>query len=236
MKTMNRFLLVALAGALTATGASAQRQSLRLAKTAMPIFPQTQLEAGVVEGNARIAISVDETGQLTDSLAVAYSHRDFARAALRALPDWRFEPMRLDGAPVPSQVDLNFDFKAQGVVLSMDASNVMNFLIGTRFNPQAYAPATIDQLDRIPVPINVVRPRYPTDLADRGVQGRAVVEFYIDESGAVRMPAVVEADFAELGDLSGDAVRQWTFEPPTRHGKPIVTRVRQTFHFRPEDS
>lgn len=243
MKTLSRFFFVSFAWLIPAVTFAAaansmadERQPLRFVKTPLPIFPQRQLFDAVLNGDARIAISVDHTGRLTDSLAVAYSHRDFADAALAALEDWEFSPMRVGGEPVPCQVDLTFNFEARGVVVSIDASSVLNVILGDRLRGSAYAPCTFDELDRIPTPITTVRPHYPPELADRGIRGTAVIEFYIDESGRVRMPAVTRADFDELGFLGIEAVKQWTFAPPTRGGKPVITRVRQTMHFQPGDS
>jgi TonB family protein len=73
------------------------------------------------------------------------------------------------------------------------------------------------------------------EFEQRGVAGSATVEFYIDESGAVRMPAVFKADFPELGHLLADAVRQWKFDPPTRQGRPVLVHASQTVVFGKSD-
>ena len=36
-----------------------------------------------------------------------------------------------------------------------------------------------------------------------------------------------------VANLAVDAVRQWTFEPPTRNGRPVLVHVRQVFRFNP---
>jgi TonB family protein len=60
-----------------------------------------------------------------------------------------------------------------------------------------------------------------------------VVDFYIDETGAVRMPYVTGRPHTLLANLAVDAVRQWKFEPPTRNGTPVLVHARQVFHFNP---
>jgi TonB family protein len=96
---------------------------------------------------------------------------------------------------------------------------------------RVYRPCRLQELDATPVPLVLVPPVYPAELAARGVHGAATVEFFIDETGAVRMPAVVRADFPELGDLLASAIRQWKFAPPTRRGRPVLVHASQTVGF-----
>jgi TonB family protein len=72
-------------------------------------------------------------------------------------------------------------------------------------------------------------------LARKGVHGRVSVDFYIDETGVVRMPAVSPRDNIELTALSLEALRQWRFEPPTRNGKPVLVKASQVFSFGSEN-
>ena len=55
---------------------------------------------------------------------------------------------------------------------------------------EAYSACTLAQLDRIPNPTKIVNPVYPTQMARSSSGGHIHVEFYIDETGRVRMPSV----------------------------------------------
>ena len=83
----------------------------------------------------------------------------------------------------------------------------------------------------IPPPIVTVTPQYSGQQAAKGVKGMVTVDFYIDVTGAIRMPAVSVKDDSELTALAVTALRQWKFEPPTRNGHPVLVRASQVFNF-----
>jgi TonB family protein len=59
-----------------------------------------------------------------------------------------------------------------------------------------------------------------------------VVQFYIDQEGKVRMPVLADVDCdLELAAAAYDAVRTWSFEPPTVKGRPVIVTARQKFVF-----
>jgi TonB family protein len=208
-------------------------QSLKIQQTVEPIFPQHLAQSGLTEGMTHLAINTDPAGKLVEWLVVSYTHREFADAAVAALKQWKFEPAQFQGERVGTTVELVFRFEAKGVVISTfnisDAIEVHTLrMMGTRY---IYQPCSLRELDRIPTPIVTVTPTYPKELADRGVKGKVTVEFYIDESGAVRMPAVSIDDNSILTGLAVSALRQWRFEPPTRNGNPVLVRASQVFKF-----
>jgi TonB family protein len=213
--------------------APADRQSLRIQQTSRPVFPRALKERGVVSGDARIAVSVDHTGVLRDWLFVGYTHPEFAEAALAAMQEWRYEPLRVHGEARAAKVEVVFHFEVSGVVVTMDFTNSIAIAFETKFgSPDAKWPCSLQEVDRIPVPVEAPAPAYPKELADRGIEGDVVIGFYIDEKGAPRMVAVVEAADDDLGALAAEAVKAWKFEPPTRRGKPVLVRAQQAFQFR----
>lgn len=232
MKTIHLISLVTIIAVGPAMAAprvpATERQSLKIIQTVEARFPWMLSQQGITEGWASIAITVDSEGNLLDALPVSYTKRAFAEAAVDALRTWRFEPTRIRGVAVGTQVELMFNFQAVGVVMTFDINRYLD-----RFIEQApeYKPSTLRELDRVPTPITAPAPLYGGDLADKGVTGQAVVEFYIDETGTVRVPAVLSADFEELGILAIAAVETWKFEPPTSNNHPVLAKVRQTFWF-----
>jgi TonB family protein len=84
-------------------------------------------------------------------------------------------------------------------------------------------------LDHIPTPVEVVAPVAKLEGAPRSV----TVEFYIDEQGRVRMPAVDrEAADDTLAAAAVAAVEKWRFEPPVRKGRPVLVFAEQPFNFK----
>jgi len=70
---------------------------------------------------------------------------------------------------------------------------------------------------------------------------KAVFEFYIDESGNVRIPMLREAEASddieeELLVIVQDALMKWKFRPPKKNGKPVVVRVAQPIFFRTQNA
>jgi len=94
-----------------------------------------------------------------------------------------------------------------------------------------YKPCSLKDLDKIPTPVYTVSPAYPRELADKGVKGKVVINFFIDETGAARMPSGSVHDDDRLSALALAALRQWKFEPPTKNGKPVLVAAQQIFNF-----
>jgi TonB family protein len=212
-----------------------EQVSLKIIQTDEPEFPLTLLNAPVMQGEAWVAINVDNNGKLLECLVTGYSRKAFADTAVAALHRWRFEPARLNGEPWPSVQELHFEFSRTGVVISMTAveslSHRMDELIQGRYAYRAYA---LRELDRIPTPIEVVTPLAPP-LDPKEGKRTVVVDFYIDEEGRVRMPAVKRNEANDVYAASAmTAVRQWRFEPPLCKGKPVLVHAEQRFNFVPK--
>jgi TonB family protein len=93
---------------------------------------------------------------------------------------------------------------------------------------------TLRDLDESPKVIHAVSPRYPAALATEKVAGRVILDFFIDEQGKVRMPALEKTDHEAFVDAAAAALMEWQFAPPTRNGKPVIVQARQVFVFTPE--
>ncbi|MBI5381857.1 MAG: energy transducer TonB [Opitutae bacterium] len=208
------------------------RQSVKIIQTVQPVFPLGVHELGYLHGDARVAISVDQTGRLTDHLVVEYSHPKFAQAAVEAIKQWRFEPALINGEPVSVRTEISINFEMSGVVISYDNNSYIEKYSNTVFRDAiAYRPCSMKEIDRIPTPLQAVKPYYSDDLAKQGIKGEVTVEFYIDETGALRLPAVLQSAHPALANLAMSALMQWKFEPPTRKGKPVLVRAKQVFNF-----
>jgi TonB family protein len=237
-----RFIWIVCCGLLMAGATFAQIlqlqpewQSLHILQTVNPVFPYHLQDIGVTNGEACVAINTDATGKLVEWLVFGYTRPEFADAAVVAIKQWKFEPARLRGEPVGTTVELLFSYEAKGIVVSTlaQAERVEAFISQIRGEHYTYQPSSLRELDRIPTPVVTVKPQYPGGLADKGVKGKVTVDFYIDETGAVRMPAVSAKDDGELTALAVAALRQWKFEPPTRNGHPVLVKASQVFNFGP---
>lgn len=211
------------------------RQPVKIIQTTEIYFPHYLVRTNRT-GEARIVINVDDQGNLVDLLPVAYTKKGFADAAVDGMKTWKYEPARIDGKAISSVSEVNVSFSATGVVVDMTMSEAVQSFYALAYNPERleYRPRNMREIDRIPVPVNVVRPSYPAGLAKAGAVGQVTVSFYIDETGTVRMPAIVKADDIRLAEQALVALVQWKFEPPTCYGAPVLVHANQVFNFVPD--
>jgi TonB family protein len=196
------------------------------------VFPPELLAEGIDEGEVQAVLSVDAQGKLSDLLIVGYTNPAFADAVSKALPTWTYDAARIHGRPQASRVDIDITFSSEVNIMVINLGwhyweNVANAV--RRFVYKTYK---LGDLDRIPTPTQIVRPGVPN--GDAPASDRTVtVEYFIDESGHVRVPTV---DRDQAGDALAAAaiaaVEQWKFEPPMRHGRPVLVLVREDFTFR----
>ncbi|HUG13225.1 MAG TPA: TonB family protein [Opitutaceae bacterium] len=72
---------------------------------------------------------------------------------------------------------------------------------------------------------HAIRPNYPDELWKTGVEGQAVVQATISETGAVDKAEIVSADNPAFGEAALAAVKQWKFKPATQDGNPVSSNV-----------
>lgn len=212
-----------------------EQVSVKIIQTDEPEFPLALRNAPVMTGDARIAINIDNKGQLIDCLVTGYSRKEFAESAVAALRRWRYEPAYLNGEPWPSVQELHFDFSRTGVVIDMTGHNALEVrMVELTQGRYVYRTFALRELDRIPTPIQVVSPVSPPLNPGEGKR-TVTVDFYIDEEGRVRLPAVGRVEANDLYAASAmAAVKQWRFEPPLYKGRPVLVLVQQQFDFVPQ--
>lgn len=193
------------------------------------VYPPMMLYNAIYTGEVSVVISVDEKGVLTDCLVTGYTDHTFADAAVTALKRWIYQPARVKGRARASRADVLFLFKDQGVIVqNFPGALEQRAWSGYAQGRYVYQPCKLRELDRIPTPVHVVRP----SIKPGDGQHSVTVEFYIDEDGKVRMPAVAResADDAYAA-AAVSAVEQWRFESPLRRGKPVLVYAQQEFTF-----
>jgi TonB family protein len=97
-----------------------------------------------------------------------------------------------------------------------------------------YQACSLKHIDQIPTPVSIVNPTYPKEWAEQGITGKVVIDFYIDETGKVRLPATVSNSNPMLAGIAVAAVSKWQFTPPTRKGNPVLVHAQQAFDFQKE--
>lgn len=208
-------------------------QLLKIQHRVDPIFPYHLMQAGVDNGKVRVIVSTDRDGNMSEWLVIGYTRKEFADASVVAIKQWKFEPAVYQGEPVGTVVEINFDFSAQGVVVT--TSNPVELVeaqaIRMASNRFIYLPCSPRDLDQALTPVTTVAPHYPIELEKEGVRGKVRIDFFVDEAGAVRLPCGSAGQNNILIGLAMDALRQWKFTPPTRQGRPVLVKASQEFQF-----
>lgn len=195
---------------------------------ALAVYPYDLLRENQ-KGEATVAVTVDQKGQLTDARIMTASAPEFGSAALAAVEQFTFAPASKAGSPIESafRVELKFvPFPSQPLVQPPD----IQLLKKERQQPESIVNGS--KLDR---PLKVVSQKgatVPLAMRNKSTSGKALVEFLIDETGNVALPRIVSADSPEFGYAAVQAVSQWRFEPPTLAGRKVTTRARIPFNFR----
>lgn len=196
-------------------------------------YPTIMQARGIGAGEARIVISIDAEGRLTDLLVTGYTEEAFAKEVVSAVKKWTFEPARVGGHARAASSALIFKFSSDYTVIVEGLGHG----IETRFIPDLlnrynYSACQLRNLDSIPEPVHVVQPQLAA-LPTKPVT--VTVEFYIDEEGKVRAPTVERSEADNIYAAAAvEAVSQWRFAPPLRRGRPVLVAAQQDFRFMPK--
>ncbi len=202
-----------------------------------PIFPNSLKARGLLEGSATFAIYINQFGELEDYLLLEADHIDFAKSVENVIPDWKFSVPRVDGesAAIASKIKVNFE-RGKGIVYErIGYDSIMPSFVSLAQYKDSYHVYTLDELDSIPIPTHIEKPSFHIDMLEEREVVNAVFQFYIDTEGNVRIPTLREADDRvdeRLLVIAQNALLQWKFEPPLRHGRPVVAKAAQPFRFK----
>jgi len=195
-----------------------------------PVYPYAQLLAGQ-DGTATLGAWVDENNQLKGSMVLKASEPAFGKAALANLEDAYAVSPSLHARPTyGEQYTTSYSFKCNGsgdVNFSASAKEILKLL--QEPNASFLAPA---DLDKPLVPLENEPPLFPLALRATHTVGSAVVEFFIDREGVPQMPRTVETSHEDFAYAAVQAVAAWRFEPPLKHGQPVIVRTRMPVAFK----
>lgn len=228
--------LVALSSPLVAKDTTNDEaiQKLRLAKFVMPVAPDYVASTGQTEGIVTAAIGRDAEGRVTDVLVLSSTNAPLSRSVVEAVRQWRFA---LPGNLAPAGTEIfpivRFRFSAKGVaIVSTSTSSLAARNQPVDQDVSVFLPSFAN-LDAVPNPINHPMPRLTGTAAQRAVGGTAMVKYFVDQEGKVRVPVVTECSSPQLGLAALAAVEQWTFEPPRAGGQPTIALETGQFTFAP---
>lgn len=192
----------------------------------------THLE-GITEGKATVRFEVDAQGRLMDIICLEASHEAFALAALNGLSMALFEAGQIDGKPAAMAPTLYIRFSSGSAVISRTMDDQVASQIGSSSpHSTAFALTPASQLDA-PLKIRFQpRPFVAEDDNGHRIAGEAVVTYYVDRDGRVRLPMIRESSHPLVGHAAIETIRGLIFEVPLSNGKPVPVRVVQPYKAR----
>lgn len=197
-------------------------------------FPGSAYAAGISKGFATVCVELDDKGNATDYLLVAYTEKYFGEALLRNAKDTKYSPLLFKGVAVPSRFNFGYEFRPEFTVTmsSFDAIEHRQLEIHGGRPDFKYQPVTEEALDNRLEYLRQAVPYFPDGYTPTGGKPDWVmVTLYVDEQGQVRVPNVDSASFPLLIRNAIKAVHYWQFKPPTVKGKPVLVYAASAVNF-----
>jgi outer membrane biosynthesis protein TonB len=180
------------------------------------------LRANGGSGYSVVAVTVDANGRVIDAVGIEASDQACIDAVLAVVPEWVFAPVA-DPPTEPRREVLHYGFRSGSVV---------NVLSG----PDAAGPGNSPSVAQIRTlrwsDMNTPPERLPPEVDDAPparIRGTAEINFIIDETGRVRVPAIVAASDWDAALVALDDVADWRFSPPKHEGRPVLVEVRASW-------
>ena len=81
--------------------------------------------------------------------------------------------------------------------------------------------------------VQQVRPDYPADLQQAGVEGTVLIRAIISKDGNLLSPQVINTEIdSRLAQLALTAVKQWRYQPSLLNGEPVEVMTTVSIDFK----
>jgi TonB family protein len=179
-------------------------------------------------GKANVQLSVDKRGRVVKVQVLKASASEFGFAASAAAEQFTFNPATATDLPVESivSVDVKFELFGENSVVRPPDKRLLKI--------ETKKPDRIINAHQLDQPLKIISQKaavFPVSLGTTFSKGEAMVEFLIDEKGAVALPRIISADAPEFGYAAVQAVSVWMFAPPVSKGEKVITKARVPFKF-----
>ncbi|QQS37922.1 MAG: TonB family protein [Ignavibacteriales bacterium] len=171
---------------------------------------KTNLEKEQVKLDYKLMI--DEQGALKKLEIVESPGKQFDDIVLQVASTWKFDPAKVDGKKVKSQLRWKF-------------SNQNNFA-AAQINKEDYQ----TQFDETPFPVGGMgelskKIVYPEKAKQEGFEGKVILQVFIDETGTVVKSEVLKGAGNGLDEAAIKAVELTKFTPAKVKGKIVKAKV-----------
>lgn len=173
--------------------------------------------ATTADGVVVFSVSLGAEGQVR-RIAVLQDVPPFTAAAEQSLRTWKFAPATENGAPENAEMLVAFVFR-HSVYIANEPS----------FNPVLPAKEAADRQGFAPAGIlSVAYAAYPASTI---AMGAVIVQATVKDDGSAGGVSVLRDLPGDFGKLSVNAAKHWKFQPATRDGQPVPSKVAIAFVF-----
>lgn len=187
-----------------------------------------------IEGDVTVDVVVDQDGNVASTrwVRTAGTSTALADEALDAVRQWKYQPMLMDGKPVPVASWIVIRFR-------LEPHPNVEVLTRSQSSTPSAKPVEVKGPYRLRISSGVALgnrvhnadPVYPRKAQDNGIEGDVVLQVTIGQDGGIVYINPVSGP-PELIKPSVDAVRQWRYKPYFLNGEPVEvdTTVTVKYH------
>jgi len=199
----------------------------KLIKMVNPVYPEIARTAQI-EGVVVLSATADAQGRVV-AVKVLRSVPLLDQAAVDAVKQWVYEPMKVKGQTKPVVFTVTVAFK-------LDDKKKKTTGAGPGQTEEGAAEDVVRATGDIKPPklLKVVNPVYPEIARQSQVEGVVIIEATTDPSGRVAKAKVLRS-IPLLDQAAVDAVKQWVYEPIKVQGQPKGIIFTVTVAFRLKD-
>ncbi len=96
-------------------------------------------------------------------------------------------------------------------------------------------PADFVPVEKEPVPVKKVEPKYPELAMRAGLEGKVWVKIWVDKEGKPKQVVILKSDAEIFNEPSVEAAKQWIFTPAYMNNGPVAVWVSIPFRFKLAD-
>jgi protein TonB len=116
----------------------------------------------------------------------------------------------------------------------MDAGGPVEITQDIKIDEDA-PPADFVPVEKEPVPVKKVEPKYPELAMRAGLEGKVWVKIWVDKEGRPKQVVILKSDAEIFNEPAVEAAKQWIFTPAYMNNGPVAVWVSIPFRFKLAD-
>lgn len=189
----------------------------KIIKKVQPVYPVEARQAKV-EGAVILGVRTDNQGRVKSAMVYKSKEPLLVEPTIAAVKQWIYEPLVIQGKPVEAVFTVTVNYKLKEVIGGV--------IGGATGSDEAAVHAVPPKI------IRKVKPVYPKEAREAGIQGTVVLEATTDEEGKVVKVKILKSESSLLNEAAVDALRQWKYEPIYKDGEPVGVTFTVTMTFK----